>query len=99
MAMRLIGVMILSMMLVGCSTVRWVPGPNASPNLTFDQQDARCSMLARHGGSDYYISADATGGEIAGAALGHALAEADRTAQDYNDCMRASGWILAKAQQ
>jgi hypothetical protein len=41
--MRVMEIAILSMMLVGCSTGGWVPGPNATPNLTFDQQDARCS--------------------------------------------------------
>jgi len=48
--------------------------------------------MARHGGSDFVaVGSDSY---VAGAALGHAIGESIRTQADFNDCMKAFGWVL-----
>jgi hypothetical protein len=72
----------------------WVPGPGATAD--FETTKGRCSLMARHSGSDFV----AVGSEsyVAGAAVGHAIGEANRTQADFNDCMSASGWRVADQQ-
>jgi hypothetical protein len=81
--------------LAGCAGHKWAPGPGMSA-VDFEPAKARCSLLARHGGSDF--AAYGSPNYVAGAALGHALEEAARTQQDFNDCMLASGWQIADGQ-
>jgi hypothetical protein len=70
----------------------WAPGPNVTPGLTFDQQKARCSLMARHGGTPFVAVGDPN--FVAGAAVGHGISEGVRTQQDFNDCMLAAGWVI-----
>lgn len=83
------------LLLAGCATHTWAPGPGLS-TADFEPAKARCSLLARHGGSDFVAYGSQS--YVAGAAVGHALGEAVRTQQDFNDCMLASGWQIADGQ-
>jgi hypothetical protein len=82
----------IAVALAGCASHNWTPGPNVAPGLTFDQQKARCSLMARHGGSGFAVAGDPN--FVAGAAIGHGISEGVRTQQDFNDCMLASGWVI-----
>jgi hypothetical protein len=62
----------------------------------FEPAKARCSLVARHSGSDFIAYGSQS--YVAGAALGHALGEAVRAQQDFDDCMSASGWRKVDAQ-
>jgi hypothetical protein len=97
--MRGFVVVAASALLAGCATGprQWLPGPNVAPNMTFDQQQAQCSLMARHGGSGFYAAGNQN--FVAGAAVGHAIGEGIRTQQDFNDCMLASGWVVAPEQK
>lgn len=81
--------------LSGCATHTWAPGPGMSA-VDFEPAKARCSLLARHGGSGFVAYGSQS--YVAGAAVGHALGETVRTQQDFNDCMLASGWQIADDQ-
>jgi hypothetical protein len=59
----------------------------------FEPAKARCSLLARHSGSDF--TAFGSESYVAGAAVGHVIGESVRTQQDFNDCMLAGGWRIA----
>jgi hypothetical protein len=92
--MRYTTLVALAVILTGCATKAWVPGPNASPALTLEQQKAQCSMMARHGGTGF-----AAAGEpafVAGAAVGHGVGNAVRAGADFNDCMLAAGYLKAE---
>jgi hypothetical protein len=75
----------------GCVSHTWVPGPDA--HKTFEEQTARCRILARHGGSGFYASGSAS--YVAGVAIGNAIGNAIQANADFNDCMAASGWEVA----
>ena len=82
----------LALLLSGCAGHTWAPGPGVSAG-DFEPTKARCSLMARHGGSDFVAYGNAN--YVAGAALGHAIGESIRTQADFNDCMQASGWRIA----
>jgi hypothetical protein len=77
----------------GCAPPHtWTPGRGT--NLAdFAPAKARCSIFARHGGSNFFVSGSPS--DVAGATLGHAIGETARAQQDFGDCMVASGWRLA----
>lgn len=77
-------------LLAGCASHTWAPGPDARG--TFDEARGRCSLMARHSGHGFY----AAGSErfVASAALGAAIGNAIRTQNDFNDCMSANGWVM-----
>jgi hypothetical protein len=77
--------------LAGCATHEWAPGPDAKG--TFEEANARCSLVARHSGSGFYAQGSAR--FVAGAALGAAVGDAVRANADFNDCMAATGWVVA----
>jgi len=85
----------LALTLVGCATHEWAPGPGMS-GANFESGKARCSLMARHGGSNF--EAYGSVNFVASAAIGHAVGEAIRTQQDFNDCMLATGWRIADGQ-
>ena len=80
--------------LAGCATHTWAPGPNAKG--TFDEAKARCSLMARHSGGSFAAAGDPN--FVAGAAAGAAIGNAIRAQADFNDCMSASGWVVADDQ-
>lgn len=80
-----------AMFLAGCASHQWAPGPDAKG--TFEEANARCSLLARHSGGGFYAQGSAR--FVAGAALGAAVGDAIRANGDYNDCMAATGWVVA----
>jgi hypothetical protein len=85
--MRYTTLVALAVILTGCATKAWVPGPNASPALTLEQQKAQ-------GGTGF-----AAAGEpafVAGAAVGHGIGNAVRAGADFNDCMLAAGYLKAE---
>jgi hypothetical protein len=91
--MRTLLVMGTAIIFTSCAANRnyWAPGPNINPNLTFEQQKAQCSMMARHGGTP--------AGDLYGAAaIDHDIAENLRAGQDFNDCMFAAGYVLKAGQ-
>jgi hypothetical protein len=71
-------------------------GPNAATNITFDKQKAQCSIMARHGGTGFAATGNAS--FVAGAAAGHAIGDGVRANQDFNDCMVAAGYVIADEQ-
>ena len=73
-------------------THTWVAGPAVNPG-DFDQTSARCSLMARHSGSDFAVAGSQS--YVAGAVVGHNISEANRTQADYNDCMLTQGWKIA----
>lgn len=80
----------------GCVTNKqmgWVPLPGHDV-ATFEQSKARCSIMARHGGSGYVAAGSPT--FVAGASIGHAIAESVRTQQDFKDCMTIEGFVLTE---
>lgn len=80
-----------TMMLAGCASHAWEPGPNARTNVTFEQQKASCSLMARQGGTGFAAAGRAD--FVAAAAVGHAIGDGVRANTDFNDCMLASGWV------
>jgi hypothetical protein len=78
--------------LSGCAVHQWAPGPGMSA-ADFDADKARCSLMARHGGSGFV--AYGSPNFVAGATLGNAVGESVRTQQDFNDCMLVMGWKIA----
>ena|SRR5690348_7477696 len=88
------GAVVCCVILAGCATHTWAPGPDARG--TFDEAKARCSLMARHSGGGFYASG--TPSFVAGAAVGAAIGEAVRANADFNDCMQASGWVIADGQ-
>lgn len=82
----------MGIFLASCASHQWAPGPNANPQMTFDQQKAQCSLMARHSGTGF--AAMGNPNFVAGAAVGHGIGEAVRANQDLNDCMLASGWVF-----
>lgn len=91
--MRSLMTMIICTLLAGCASHTWAPGPTVNPNLTFDQQKAQCSLMARHSGSGFAAAGNPN--FVAAAAIGHGIGEGVRANQDFNDCMLASGWVVA----
>ena len=84
-------ILVLTLMLGACATHTWAPGPDAKG--TYEEASAQCSLMARHSGGGFYASG--TERQVAAATLGYALGEAIRTQTDFNDCMSASGWVVA----
>ena len=80
----------------GC-THTWVPGPETglSPS-QLEPAKARCSLMARHGGSSFGASGDVR--FVAAATVGYALGDMIRSHEDFDDCMVAGGWQIASAQ-
>lgn len=83
----------LALFLGACASHTWAPGPDAKG--TYEEASAKCSLLARHSGGGFY--AQGTPSFVAGATLGAAVGEAIRTQTDFNDCMAATGWVVADA--
>ena len=83
---------VLAMGVAGCASENWVPGPDARG--TMEEATARCDLMARHSGGGFY----AQGSErfVAGAAAGYAAGRLLRAYLDYNDCMKANGWLPVK---
>jgi hypothetical protein len=81
----------IAIFLSGCSH-SWRPGMGLSP-YQFSSSKAECSYLARHGGGGFY----ARGSQdfVAAAQLGYVLGETARNRADFDDCMRAKGWLIA----
>jgi hypothetical protein len=73
----------------GCVQHVWAPGPDAHG--TFDEQSARCRLVARAGERGYIAFGSSS--YVAGAAIGNAIGNAVRAQADFNDCMAASGWL------
>jgi hypothetical protein len=77
----------------GCAPPHtWAPGPGTDL-ADFEPAKARCSIFARHSGSDFFAFGSPS--YVAGATLGHATGETVRAQQDFDDCMVASGWRIA----
>lgn len=95
--MRFTLVIGMSVLLTSCASHQWAPGPNVAPNVTFEQQKARCSYVARHGGSPFIAAGDPN--FVAGAAVGHGIGEAVRANADFNDCMLSTGWVTNDPKQ
>jgi outer membrane lipoprotein SlyB len=91
--MRSIAVL-FALALTGCANHNWVAGPNINPSLTFEQQEARCRYMARHGGTAFAAAGDPN--LVAGAALGHGIKDRVRQADDFDDCMVAAGYVKPK---
>ena len=91
--MRCIAVMLV-LALAGCANHRWAAGPNVNPTLTFEQQEAQCRYMARHGGTA--MVAAGSPAFVAGAGLGHGIGNGIRAGQDFNDCMQAAGYVRSK---
>jgi hypothetical protein len=91
-SIRAWGVVMLVLSLGACAAHTWAPGPGMSA-ADFEPAKARCSLLARHSGSDF--AAFGSESYVAGAAVGHVIGESVRTQQDFNDCMLAGGWRIA----
>jgi hypothetical protein len=91
-AIRPAVLLMLVLSMGACVAHNWAPGPGVSA-ADFEPAKARCSLLARHSGSDF--AAFGSLSYVAGAALGHAIGESVRTQRDFNDCMLASGWRIA----
>ena len=89
--MRGLILVIAGLLMSGCAAHTWAPGPGMSA-ADFEPTKARCSLMARNGGSDFF----AVGSQsyVAGAAVGHAIGESVRANQNFNDCMVASGWRI-----
>jgi len=84
------------LILAGCATHTWAPGPGVSV-ADFDPTKARCSIMARNGGTGFAASGSAS--FVAGAALGNAIGNAIKANSDFNDCMVASGFQVADKTQ
>ena len=82
------------LLLAGCATHSWAPGPAARG--TLEQAQGQCRLMARHSGGGFYASG--TQQFVAGAMLGAAVGDAIRANDDFNDCMMASGWVVADKQ-
>ena len=76
---------------VGCSHT-WAPGPNVT-EADFVPTRARCSLMARNGGDT--ISVAGSQRFVAGAIIGNAIGNAFKASADFNDCMQASGFLVA----
>ena len=83
---------VLALGVAGCATENWTPGPDARG--TVDEATGRCNLMARHSGGGFFAAGSPS--FVAGAALGAAIGEAVRTNADFNDCMKASGWVPVK---
>jgi hypothetical protein len=79
------------LMLAGCATHTWVPGPDVRG--TFGEADGRCKLLANNTGGGFY--AQGSQQFVAGAALGAAIGQAVKAQNNYNACMEANGWEIA----
>ena len=88
-----VGIVLLAIVVSGCANRNWQPGPNVNPSLTFEQQEARCSIIARHGGIGFAAAGDPN--FVAGAAIGNGIGNRIRASQDFDDCMLASGYVKA----
>jgi hypothetical protein len=85
--------LILGFLAAGC-THTWVAGPHAQGD--FAQIRAQCSIMARHGGNN--ISVIGSTRFVAGALVGNAIGNAIQAHADFNDCMEASGFLIADGQ-
>ena len=91
-----------SLLLAGCVSHTWAPPPGGS-SVTFEQQSAQCRLFARgitpSGG---FVAASGkpafVGAFVGGALIGSAIGNAVATQNNFNDCMSASGWLIADHQ-
>jgi len=83
---------ILALSSAGCASGNWVPGPDARG--TVEEATARCDLMARHSGGGFFAAGSPR--FVAGAAVGYAVGSAINASLDYNDCMKASGWVPEK---
>jgi hypothetical protein len=88
----LIAVALISITVSGCQAHSWAPGAGKS-SAEFTRDNARCQYVARHGGTDMFAFGNAN--YVAGAMIGHAIGNAIRAQNDYNDCMEMTGWEVA----
>ncbi|MGD0107527.1 MAG: hypothetical protein ABSC06_26335 [Rhodopila sp.] len=87
---HLILLALMAISINACATPIYAPGPGVNA-ATFEPTKARCSLMARHAGGSFAAYGDAS--YVAGAALGNAIGEAIRTRADFDDCMKANGWM------
>jgi hypothetical protein len=78
----------------GCAHT-WAPGPNVT-DADYIPTRAKCSMMARHGGNG--VSAMGSRAFVAGAIIGNAIGNAFIAKADFDDCMQASGFLIADGQ-
>src|SRR6185437_6430569 len=90
-ARALFSLSLTGLVIAGCASHTWAPGPDAKGS--YDEASAQCSLMARHSGGGFYASGRP--GFVIGAALGAAVGDAIRAQNDFNDCMKASGWVTA----
>lgn len=83
---------LLALSIAGCASENWAPGPDARGTVT--EATARCDLMARHSGGGFFAAGSPR--FVAGAAAGYAVGSAISSYLDYNDCMKASGWVPAK---
>ena len=94
------GLLVCLLSLQACAVHKWAPPP-AGPHLTFDQQVAQCRLFSRGvtpqgpgfvaaSGSPAFV-----GGLVGGVLLASAIGTAVATQANFNDCMAASGWVVA----
>src|SRR5215472_3195544 len=89
-----IAVAVATLLLASCAShthtaVGWAPGPGAAG--TFEENKGFCSLLARNSGGSFFASGDPD--VVAGAIFGGAAGGEIEAQRDFNDCMRARGWV------
>jgi hypothetical protein len=85
------GIVGLVLMVGGCGH-NWAPGPGRTL-ADIEPAKGRCSLMARHGRGEFSASGSAK--FVAAAVLVQGIGEAVRTQQDLDDCMLASGFLIA----
>jgi len=79
----------LALGIAGCASENWAPGPDARGSV--DEATAQCDLMARHSGGGFAVAGSPR--FVAGAAAGYAVGRVIGAYLDYNDCMKASGWL------
>lgn len=88
-------------LLAGCVNHTWAPPPNGS-QFSYDQQAARCRLIAKgitpSGGFVAAAGKPAFVGAFVGTALlASAIGTAVKLNENFNDCMFAEGWQAVEA--
>jgi hypothetical protein len=92
--MRNAVILALALPLCACANHNWAAGPNVNPHMTFEQQKAQCSMMARHGGTMVAAAGDTASAAAAVPSRGLITGAVNR-ANDFDDCMQAAGYVKA----
>lgn len=93
--MKLNPFMVAAAVTLSACVHRFDPPPGVS-TVQMMQDAAKCRYLARHGGASFAAVGDPN--FVAGAAVGSAIGNGIRAANDYNDCMEMQGYT-PKVQQ